>query len=90
MSADQIAAHFSQLCCGVGEKLEGDAFVFLAKLHVGDDEGEELEAGDELVVPPERRVVAALVVNHTGVEESGSFRRVENALRSMSGIPCLL
>ena len=33
---------------------------FKAKLHVGDDGGEELEAGDELVVPSERRAVSAL------------------------------
>ena len=52
----------------------------VAQLDMGDDEGEEFEAGDELVVPSESRMVAALVVNHTGVEEGDALQGDGGAL----------
>jgi hypothetical protein len=61
--------------------------VFVAKLDVGDDHGQELELGDDLMVPVEPGVELAAVDDEAGVEplnslegDRGSFHVLESRL----------
>ncbi len=58
-----------------GERSVGSDLALVAMLDVRDEQGEELDACEELMVASEAGMVAALVVNHAGIAQGQALER---------------